>query len=159
MEQPGRTCPQCSRVISIRDTVVVRNGRPVHLQCKWPRMLTPDERAILLYYCTHHDVARCVACARSFHLGQLTEGPLADHSYFCPQCRRDLTEDVRAHVYLCAILPAEVRAKAVELRAASEHLVKQSRQLIDQSDVLLREAEVRLDERRQALRRVLSRLS
>jgi len=153
MEQHGHSCPQCSRAISLGDTILVRNGRPAHLDCRRPRMLTPDERAVLFSYCLGHAVAECLACACLFHLGQLT----AD--YVCPQCRRDLTETVRAHVYRCVILPAEIRVKMEELRTASEHLVKQSRELIDRSDVLHREAEVVLCERRQALRRALSKRS
>ena len=159
MEQHGHSCLQCSRAISLADTIVVRNGRPAHLDCRRPRMLTPEERAVLFSYCLGHAVAECLNCAGRFHLGQLPADLLEGQSYVCPQCRRDLTETVRAHVYLCAILPAEIRVKMEELRTASEHLVKQSRQLIDRSDVLIREAEAGLYERRQTLRRALSKRS
>src|SRR5215475_3610713 len=114
MEQHGHSCPQCSRAISLRDTILVRNGCPTHLDCRRPRMLTPDERAVLFSYCLGHAVAECLTCACRFHLGQLTADPLNGRSCVCPQCCRDLTETVRAHVYLCAILPAEIRAKMEE---------------------------------------------
>ena len=99
-------------------------------------MLTVDERAVLFYFCLNHAVARCLACARSFQLSELTADLLSGRTHLCPQCRRDLTDNVRSHLYGCAVLPAEVRQKAQTLREAARHLVKESRQLRGRADVL-----------------------
>ena len=155
MERQGRTCPQCSGVVSPRDTILVRNRHLVHLDCTRPRMLSADERAVLLSFCVDHTVAQCLACASSFHLGELSADSLAGRSYLCPQCRRDLTENVRAHLYGCRVMPVIVRSRAVALREAAWNLVKQSQQLHDTADVLMHEAEVLLDKTQRALRRSL----
>ena len=115
------------------------------------RSLTPDERALLFFYCLNHTVARCVSCARSYYLSELVSDLLSGRTHLCPQCRRDLTENVRAHVYSCGVLPAEVREKAQTLRDLAHRLVKESRQLRDRSDVLIREAEAQIEECRKAL--------
>jgi hypothetical protein len=154
MEQPGRTCPQCSQAISLGDTTVSASGRLSHWSCRHPRALNADERALLFSYCLHHLVARCQACAHHVHLSQLATD--LDGGLRCSQCRRDLTDSVRAHLYRCAMLPAEVRSRAVAARAAARDLVKRSQQLHNNADVLMREAEVALDERRKALRRLIS---
>ena len=154
MEQSGRTCPQCSQVISVGDTIVSAGGRLAHWNCQRPRALSADERALLFSYCLNHLVARCQACARRFHLRQLAAD--LDGGLRCSQCRRDLTDSVRAHLYGCAMLPAEVRRRAVAACAAALSLVKRSQQLHDNADVLMREAEAVLDECRKALRRSLS---
>jgi uncharacterized protein (DUF1800 family) len=154
MEQPGPTCPQCSQAISLADTIVSAGGRLSHWNCRRPRALSADERALLSSYCLNHLVARCQACARQFHLSHLAAD--LDGGLRCSQCRRDLTDSVRAHLYGCAMLPAGVRRRAKAAREAARDLVKRSQQLHDNADVLLREAEVALDERRKALRRSLS---
>src|SRR5438093_392386 len=105
------------------------------------RPLTPDERALLFYYCLNHTVTRCLICARSYFLSELVADLLSGRTHLCPQCRRDLTENVRTHVYACGIMPDEVRQKAQALREMAQHLVKESRQLRDKADVLIREAE------------------
>ena len=115
------------------------------------RMLTPDERALLFYYCLNHTVARCLSCMRSYYLSELVADLLSGRTHLCPQCRQDLTEDVRSHVYGCGILPAEVREKAQALRDVAHHLVKESRQLRDRSEVLISEAEAAIEECRRAL--------
>ena len=114
-------------------------------------MLTVDERAVLFYFCLNHAVARCLACARSFQLSELTADLLSGRTHLCPQCRRDLTDNVRSHLYGCAVLPAEVRQKAQTLREAARHLVKESRQLRGRADVLAREAEAAVEANRRAL--------
>ncbi|PYN36970.1 MAG: hypothetical protein DME01_06255 [Candidatus Rokuibacteriota bacterium] len=116
-----------------------------------PQMLTVDERAVLFYFCLNHAVARCLACARSFQLSELTADLLSGRTHLCPQCRRDLTDNVRSHLYGCAVLPAEVRQKAQTLREAARHLVKESRQLRGRADVLAREAEAAVEANRRAL--------
>ena len=95
------------------------------------RPLTPDERALLFYYCLNHTVTRCLICARSYFLSELVADLLSGRTHLCPQCRRDLTENVRTHVYACGIMPDEVRQKAQALREMAQHLVKESRQLRD----------------------------
>ena len=114
-------------------------------------MLTVDERAVLFYFCLNHAVARCLACARSFQLSELTADLLSGRTHLCPQCRRDLTDNVRSHLYGCAVLPAEVRQKAQTLREAARHLVKESRQLRGRADVLAWEAEAAVEANRRAL--------
>ena len=114
-------------------------------------MLTVDERAVLFYFCLNHAVARCLACARSFQLSELTADLLSGRTHLCPQCRRDMTDNVRSHLYGCAVLPAEVRQKAQTLREAARHLVKESRQLRGRADVLAREAEAAVEANRRAL--------
>ena len=154
MDQPRRTCPQCSQTISRGDTIVSAGGRLSHWSCRSPRALSADERALLFSYCRNHLVARCQACDRRFHLSQLATD--LDGGLRCSQCRGDLTDSVRAHLYGCAMLPAEVRRRAVAARAAARDLIKRSQQLHDNADVLMREAEVALDESRKALRLSLS---
>jgi len=115
------------------------------------RPLTPDERALLFYYCLNHTVTRCLICARSYFLSELVADLLSGRTHLCPQCRRDLTENVRTHVYACGIMPDEVRQKAQALREMAQHLVKESRQLRDTADVLIREAEAAVEETRRGL--------
>jgi hypothetical protein len=116
-------------------------------------MLTPEERAILLAYCVNHVVASCLACGRGFHLSELVTEPLGGRANLCPQCRRDLTEMVRAHLYGCGVMPARVRNQATELREAARNLVKQSQQLRDRSEVLV--AQMAYDASQRALWRSL----
>src|SRR5262245_50029706 len=155
LEQQRRPCPQCSRVISPADTILVRSGRPVHLDCKWPHVLSPEERATLFTYCLDHVVARCTTCAHSLSFSQLSSDLLGGRQHLCPQCRRDLTESIRMHLHDCPTLPAELRRRAAALREAARNLVKQSQQLRDNADVLLREAEMLFQESQWALRRSL----
>lgn len=115
------------------------------------RSLSPDERALLFYYCLNHPVARCLGCARSDYLSELVADLLSGRTHLCPQCRRDLTENVRSHVYGCAVMPEDVRQKAQALRVMAQRLVKESQQLRDEADVLIREAEAAVEENRRAL--------
>ena len=71
---------------------------------------------------------------------------------FCPRCRKDLTENVRTHLYGCAKLPAEVRLRAQALREAAQRLVRQSQELVENADVRIREAETALFLAQHALR-------
>jgi hypothetical protein len=144
-------CPECSQAIVPGDSIFSERGRLSHVSCHTPKTLTADERSILFYYCLNHAIARCDACAQSFLLSELTADLLSGRTHLCPRCRRDLTEIVRAHLYGCVVLPAEVRRRAQELRDAAQHLVKESRGLRDQADMLIREAEVALEESRRAL--------
>jgi hypothetical protein len=142
-------------VVAPGDTLLFHDGRAFHLDCSRPRMLTPEERAILLGYCVNHVVARCLACGRGFHLGELVTEPLGGRANLCPQCRRDLTEMVRAHLYGCGVLPALVRNQAMALREAARNLVKETQQLRDRSEVLI--AQIVYDASQRALWRSLGR--
>jgi hypothetical protein len=120
-------------------------------KCSTSRPLTADERALLFHCCLNHTVARCLACCRTYYLSELVADLLSGRTHLGPQCRRDLTEDVRSHVYGCGIVPDEVRQKAQALREVAQRLVKESRQLRDSADVLIREAEAAVEANRRAL--------
>ena len=154
-EPQTTTCPQCSRLISPEDTIVVGHGRLAHLDCRRPRALSAEELTLLRIYCRDHPVAECIRCTATFHLVSLDS--LGTSSYACPWCHSDLIENVRAHLYACAVLPAVIRQRAQEARDAARSLVKQSHQLRDNADVLIREAEAALYAFRASLRRAPAR--
>jgi len=56
---------------------------------------------------------------------ELLSGLFGDGTDRCPKCRKELTDSVRAHLYSCAMLPAEERRQAQEILTASRKLVKQ----------------------------------
>ena len=149
-------CPKCSEPIALSDVIESSDGRLSHMDCQRPRMLTVEERALLFVYCFGHAVAFCLNCDLRFRMAELAADALGSRTNLCPHCRRDLTQSARAHVYSCAILPAEVRLKAQAVREAAQHLVKESQQLRDTSDVLIREAEALLFERLGSLREAMS---
>jgi hypothetical protein len=152
------TCPQCSRMIAPEDTIVFRCGILGHLDCRRPRVLSAEELTLLLIYCRDHPVAECTRCTGTFHLREVVSlDSLGIRSYACPWCHTDLTENIRAHLYACALLPAELRHRAQEARDAARYLVKQSHQLRDNADVLIREAEAALHAFRATLRRAPAR--
>jgi hypothetical protein len=145
-------CPQCYQSIMPGDSVFSAGGPLLsHVNCQRPKTLTGDERALLFSYCLNHPVARCEACARSFHLNEMTADLLGGRTHLCRRCRRDLTESVRTHLYGCKMLPAEVRRRAQALREAAQLLVKETRELCDKADVLIQEAEAAFEENRRAL--------
>jgi hypothetical protein len=145
-------CPRCLQRLSPEDTVECDGDRVVHLDCRLPRRLSREERALLVHYCWDHPVAECVPCARRFRQRELLWVALADSTDRCPRCREDLTDSVRAHLYSCAMLPAEVRRRAQEIRAASQQLVKHAGQLPDRADVLMREAAIAMALLRDAMK-------
>jgi hypothetical protein len=149
--EPEPTCPRCWQALSPDDTIDRDGDRVIHLDCRRPRRLSLEERAILYQYCWNHSVGECVSCARSFRPDELHFGLLSDMD-LCPQCRKDLTDGVRAHLYRCAMLPEEVRRRAQETRAVAQKLVKESGQLQDRADVLMREAEVAVAALRDAMK-------
>ena len=149
------TCPRCSQVLAPEDTIDRDAHGVVHLDCRRPRRLSFEERALLYQYCWDHTVGECVSCNRGFRPDELLAGLVGDTD-LCPQCRKDLTDSVRAHVYRCAMLPAEVRRRAQETRAAAQKLVKESGQLRDEADVLMREAEVAVAALRAAMKQSAS---
>ena len=150
-------CFKCARPIALTDIIESSNGRLAHADCKRPRRLTPEERALLLLYCSNHAVAKCVACGVSFRLMELATDVLGGHSNLCPRSRRDLTEAARAHLFSCELLPEEIRRKAQEVRDAAQQLLKRTQQLSDTSDVLRREKEAALFQARESLKAVMAR--
>src|SRR5262249_3459495 len=145
-------CAKCSRTIVVTDVIESSGGRLSHLDCARSHGLTAEERALIFVYCSDHAVARCPACADSFRFTELGVDVLGgNRTNLCPRCRTDLTENVRAHLFGCVLLPSDLRQRTQEVRDAAQILIKRSQQLSDQSHVLIREAEVHLAERQQAL--------
>ena len=152
-EQEIATCPECYRLISPGDTIVFGHGRLGHLDCRRPRVLSAEERTILLIYCRDHTVAQCVHCGQQFRLPEVASlDSVGIRSHACPWCHADLTDSIRAHLYGCALLPAEVRRRAAVARDTARSLVKRSRELHDAADVAMREAEAALYELRLTMR-------
>ena len=159
-EPQTATCPQCSRMISPEDTIVFGSSHLGHLDCRRPRVLSAEEWALLFTYCRDHPVGECIRCTGKFHLREMaSRDSFGIRSYGCPFCHTDLTASIRAHLYACALLPAEVRRRAQEARDAARHLVKQSHQLRGNADVLIREAEAALHALRATLRRPPARIT
>lgn len=147
-------CWKCSQPIALTDIVESNIGHLSHVECSRPRSLTPDERHLLFVYCLDHVVAQCLPCGLSLRLMELAADPLGGRFNLCPRCRRDLTENARAHLYK---LPPVLLARAREGRQAAQRLVKTSQQLVDNADVPIREAEAVLFESQQALRAAMSK--
>ena len=150
------TCATCSRPIAPNDFIESSAGRLSHVDCARPQGLTPEERALLFVYCSDHIVAKCLWCVAGFRMTELAADPLGGRTNLCPQCGKDLTQSVRAHVFACAVPPSEIQQRAQEVRDAAQILIKRSKELSDQSYVLIREAEARLFERQQALRAAMA---
>ena len=144
-------CPRCQQSITVGDTLTFDGNDILHLDCRRPRDLSHEERALLFTYCFDHVVAECATCAKSYRQLELGSDMIGNRSHLCPTCRQDLTETVRQHLYGCGMLPETVRARAREAREASQRLIKASQQVIDRTDVLMREAEARLTEERQLM--------
>jgi len=151
MEQQAWACARCSRTIGPGDTIMFGGGGLCHVDCRRPRVLSTEERALLFRHCTDHAV-ECAPCATSFRLTELGSD-LRGHTNLCPQCRQDLTDGVRAHLYKCDMVSEEVRRRAQAVRVASERLVKESRELGDSADVLRQEVETALQALQEAMRR------
>jgi hypothetical protein len=151
-------CTKCSRLIALTDVVESNNGHLSHVDCQRPQTLTPEERSLVFVHCSGHVVARCPTCDSSFRFTELAADVLGGtRSNMCPRCRLELTEDVRAHLFRCEMLPEEIRRTAQAVREAAQELVKESQQLSDRADVLIREAEATLFESQRALREAMSR--
>jgi len=149
-------CSKCSEPITLSDVFESNNGRPSHIDCSRPGMLSTEESALLFGYCYGHAVAYCLGCDLHLRLGELA-ADAGGRANLCPRCHRDLTQTARAHMYGCAMLPSEVRHRAQAVREAAQQLVKESQQLRDKADVLIREAEAVLFERQRALKQAMSR--
>ena len=163
-------CSKCSEPIALTDIIESSGDRLSHVDCERARTLTAVERALLFVLCSDHAVAYCVGCNVRFRLSELAAqhnvgprqtfailGNVFGRMNLCPRCRSNLTTSVRAHLYSCAVLSAEIRLKAREVREAAQHLVKESQQLRDKSTVLIQEAEAALFEKQRALREAMSR--
>ncbi len=148
------SCTKCSRPIALTHVIESSAGRLSHLDCARADGLTPEERALLFLYCSDHDVAQCLPCGLQFPMTKLGADPLGGRTNLCPRCRTDLTQSVRAHLFSCALLPAEIQLKTREVREAARMLVKRTQQLVESSDV--REAEAHLLARQQELRRAMA---
>src|SRR5262245_53969720 len=151
-------CSKCSQPIALTDIIEVNNGHLSHVDCRRPKALTPEERAMVFVYCSGHVAARCLACDVSYRYNELAAEMIGgSRTNLCPRCRQELTEAVRAHLFRCAMVPAEVRLLGQAVRDAAQLLLKKSEQLRDRSDVLIREAEALLFKRQRALREAMSR--
>src|SRR2546427_4289426 len=113
-------CPKCGQLIALNDIIESSNGHLSHVDCMRPRTLTVDERHLLFVYCWDHLVAQCLSCSLSFRMTEMAADPLGGRTNICPRCRKDLTENVRTHLYGCAKLPVEVRLRAQALREAAQ---------------------------------------
>jgi len=152
-EPQTATCPQCSQVISPDDTIVFSHGVLGHLNCRQPRVLSAEELAVLFIYCRDHPVAECIRCTGKFHLREMaSRDSFGIRSCGCLFCHTDLTASIRAHLYSCVMLPAEVRRRAHAAREAARRLVKQSQQAQDRADRLMREVEAALQALRETMR-------
>jgi len=146
-------CSKCSQTIALADIIESNNGHLSHIDCKRPHVLTPEERALVFWYCSGHVVVRCPACDISYRYTELAADMVGgSRTNMCPRCRQDLTEAIRAHLFRCPMLPSEVQLRGRAVREAVQRLVKQSQELRDKSDVLIREAEAKVFEAQQALR-------
>src|SRR5215468_10268963 len=122
-------CTKCDRMIAVTDVIESSAGRLSHLDCARIEGLTPEERALLFVYCSDHEVAKCVPCDLQFRMMKLAADPLGGRANLCPRCRTDLTASLRAHVFSCPLLPAEIRRRARAVREAAQMLVKRSQEL------------------------------
>ena len=114
MEQQPWACARCSRTIGPGDTIMFGAGGLCHVDCRRPRVLSTEERALLFLHCGDHTV-ECAPCASSFRLSELGSD-LRGRTNLCPQCRQDLTDGVRAHLYKCDMVSEEVRRRAQAVR-------------------------------------------
>ena len=151
------SCPKCFRPILVTDIIESSEGHLSHLDCARAQGLTREERSLSFVYCSDHIVAKCLPCGLEFRMLELGADVLRGRTNLCPQCRQDLTENVRAHLFSCVTLPSEIRQRTQDVRDAAQSLIKQSQQAVDRSDVLIREAEVHLFERQQALRAAMAK--
>jgi len=151
-------CWKCSKPIALTDAIESSAGHLSHVDCKRPQVLTPEERALVFVYCSNHVVTYCVLCDRKYRFTELGADVFGGcRTNVCPRCRTDLTEQVRDHLFRCAMLPSEVRLRAKTVREAAQQLVKEAQQAVDRADVLIREAEALLFGRQRALREAMSR--
>ncbi len=97
-------------------------------------------------------MAECPVCAQSFRQQELGSDLLGHRTHLCPNCRTDLLENVREHLYACAMLPEAVRVRAQEVREIARKLVKESQRLSSVAYVLIAEAEAAIAALRESMR-------
>lgn len=148
-------CPRCKQVISTTDTVMFEGNLIVHHDCRRPAQLTPGERVLLFEYCRDHAIAECEQCNHSYRQHELACG-IESGPLLCPGCRVDLTASIRSHLYVCALVPSDVRTRAKAARETAQRLIKQAQQLADHADVLIAEAETAMTRLREGVRGMLS---
>jgi len=150
MTQP--TCPRCQQAISLNDTIAFDGVHICHVDCRRPRDLTQEERALLFKYCFGHAVAECSTCTQRFRQQELASDLLSFRTHLCPRCRTDLTENTREHLYACAMLPEAVRQRAQDVREAGRKLIKESDHPASIAYVLIAEAEAAIVALRETMR-------
>ena len=146
-------CGRCKRPISVNDAFSFDGDHIAHLDCGRPRTVSPEERALLFRHCFDHAVAECATCIQSYRQFELGSDLVSNRVHLCPNCRADLSESVRAHLYSCAMLPEELRRRLHAAREAVGKLIKRSAS--DPADVLKREAEAAIAALRETMRRAL----
>jgi hypothetical protein len=92
MNQPKR--PRSGQSVSENDTVAFDGGRVAHLDCRRPRDLSHEERALLFKYCFDHAIGECAACRQSYRQQELASDLVGNRTRLCPTCRADLTDGV-----------------------------------------------------------------
>src|SRR5262245_24434464 len=147
-------CWRCEQSISATDAFSFAGDHIVHLDCGRPRTVSPEERALLFRHCFDHSVAECATCVQSYRQSELGSDLVNNRVHLCPNCRADLTESVRAHLYSCATLPEELRRSLHGAREAVGKLIQRSAS--DPGDLLMREAETAVSALRDMLRRFLA---
>jgi len=155
MEQRAQPkCGRCEQSIFANDAFSFDGDHIVHLDCGRPRTVSPEERALLFRHCFDHAVAECATCVQSYRQLELGSDLLSNRVHLCPNCRADLTESVRAHLYSCVKLPEELRLRLLAARDAVGKLIQRSAS--EPADMLKREAEAAVSALRQTLRRFLA---
>lgn len=145
-------CPRCFRELSLDDVVESDGVKVVHIDCRRPRDLTRQERALLFGFCWAHPIL-CAVCGQSFQLFELDPDPYEyPKRTRCPHCQANVIQTVCDHLYGCPVSPDVVRQRAREIRETAQKLVKQARELRDRADVLMRETEVTARELRDAVK-------
>jgi hypothetical protein len=107
-------------------------------------MLTPDERAVLVVYCSDQPAAVCPTCSEAVTINRVGADLILARHDFCPTCRVDLTATLRKHLAECTWIRVQgrgIRERAQEIRQQARETAKQSEQARDRADVLAREAE------------------
>jgi hypothetical protein len=153
MAEPA--CPRCGQLMSSNDTVAFAGDQIVHLDCRRPRELNHEERALLFRFCWDHVVAECGTCRQSFRQHELAADLLEHRTHLCPRCRADLTANMREHLFACQHVPTEVRWRAEDARDAARRLIKERQELSDRADALMRAAELAIAALRETMQRVM----
>ena len=138
--------------MSSDDTIAFDGPQILHVDCRRPRDLSHEERALLFKYCFGHSVVECATCRQSFRQQELGSDLLGNRTHLCPRCRGDLTETLRTHLYSCEMLPRAVRLRAQEVREASQKLIRESARLSPVAFTLLAEAEAAIAALRETMR-------